>query len=68
MERSVRALDGAVAIIDAVAGVQAQTEKVWNQATNYGVRNPTEEEIQKPLACSHICNLNILGSNHCLYK
>lgn len=37
VERSVRVLDGAVAIFDAVAGVQAQTETVWRQADRYGV-------------------------------
>ena len=37
VERSVRALDGAVACFDAVAGVQAQSETVWRQAQRYGV-------------------------------
>ncbi|KAJ8609062.1 hypothetical protein MRB53_039331 [Persea americana] len=32
VERSLRVLDGAVVILDAVAGVEAQTEKVWKQA------------------------------------
>ena len=35
--RSLRVLDGAVCILDGVAGVEAQTEKVWYQAGNYGV-------------------------------
>lgn len=33
--RSLRILDGAVCILDGVAGVEAQTEKVWYQAANY---------------------------------
>src|SRR5215469_3915217 len=33
--RSLRVLDGAVCILDGVAGVEAQTEKVWAQASNY---------------------------------
>lgn len=37
VERSVRVLDGAVVIIDAVAGVEAQTETVWNQASRNDV-------------------------------
>ncbi len=37
MERSLRVLDGAVAVFDAVAGVQPQSETVWRQAERYGV-------------------------------
>src|ERR1700727_1927103 len=36
-ERSLRVLDGAVAVFDAVAGVEPQTETVWRQADKYGV-------------------------------
>lgn len=35
--RSLRVLDGAVTILDAVAGVEAQTEKVWKQAAGLGI-------------------------------
>ncbi|WPH03695.1 Hypothetical protein R9X50_00657800 [Acrodontium crateriforme] len=35
--RSLRVLDGAVCILDGVAGVEAQTEKVWMQAANYSI-------------------------------
>ena len=37
VERSLRVLDGAVAIFDGVAGVEPQTETVWRQADKYGV-------------------------------
>ncbi len=37
VERSLRVLDGAVAIFDAVAGVEPQSETVWRQANRYGV-------------------------------
>ncbi len=37
VERSLRVLDGAVALFDAVHGVQPQSEKVWRQADKYGV-------------------------------
>ncbi|KAI9894544.1 MAG: Ribosome-releasing factor 2, mitochondrial [Vezdaea aestivalis] len=35
--RSLRILDGAVCILDGVAGVEAQTEKVWQQANRYSI-------------------------------
>jgi elongation factor G len=37
VERSLRVLDGAIAVYDGVAGVEPQTEQVWRQAEKYGV-------------------------------
>src|SRR5438876_1289138 len=37
VERSLRVLDGAIAVFDAVAGVQPQSETVWRQAPKYNV-------------------------------
>ncbi len=37
VERSLRVLDGAVVLLDAVAGVEPQSETVWRQADQYGV-------------------------------
>src|SRR3546814_16125127 len=38
VERSLRVLDGAVAVFDSVAGVEPQSETVWRQAETYGDR------------------------------
>ena len=37
VERSLRVLDGSVAVFSAVDGVQPQSETVWRQANHYGV-------------------------------
>jgi elongation factor G len=37
VERSMRVLDGAIAVFDSVAGVEPQSETVWRQADKYGV-------------------------------
>ena len=37
VERSLRVLDGAITVLDAHAGVQPQTENVWNQADHYQI-------------------------------
>jgi elongation factor G len=37
VERSLRVLDGAIAVFDGVAGVEPQSETVWRQADHYGV-------------------------------
>lgn len=37
VERSLRVLDGAVVVLDGVAGVEPQTEKVWRQADRFGI-------------------------------
>src|SRR5438132_3726027 len=37
VERSLRVLDGGVVVLDAVAGVEPQSETVWRQADKYGV-------------------------------
>ncbi len=57
VERSLRVLDGAVAVFDGVAGVEPQSQTVWRQATKYNV----------PRIC-YINNLDRTGASfdHCI--
>jgi elongation factor G len=56
VERSVRVLDGAVAIFDAVTGVEAQSKTVWKQADRYGVpRIAYINKMDKTGANVHYC-------------
>jgi elongation factor G len=52
VERSLRVLDGAVAVFDAVAGVEPQSESVWRQADRHGVpRIAFVNKLDRPGAC-----------------
>lgn len=52
VERSLRVMDGAVAVVDAVAGVQPQTATVWRQADAYGLpRVVYANKMDRPGAC-----------------
>ena len=63
VERSLRVLDGAVAVFSAVDGVQPQSETVWRQADKYQV--PRIHSLTKwiELVLTSICVLEILKIN-----
>src|SRR6187455_383139 len=55
-ERSLRVLDGAVAVFDGVAGVEPQSETVWRQADRYSVpRLRFVNQLARPGAEFHRC-------------
>ncbi|KAJ8309216.1 hypothetical protein KUTeg_014090 [Tegillarca granosa] len=56
VERSLRVLDGAVAVLDASAGVEAQTMTVWRQADHYNIpRIIYLNKMDKPRASIKLC-------------
>ncbi|XP_064602469.1 ribosome-releasing factor 2, mitochondrial-like [Liolophura sinensis] len=61
VERSLRAIDGAVTILDASAGVEAQTLTVWRQADRYDVpRIIYLNKMDKPGASLDLCLMSIM--------
>ncbi|KAK8383669.1 hypothetical protein O3P69_015843 [Scylla paramamosain] len=67
VERSLRVLDGAVAILDASAGVEAQTLTVWRQADRYRVpRFIYLNKMDKPAASVSLCLSSIRDKLHVL--
>ena len=46
VERSLKVLDGAVAVFDGVAGVEPQSETVWRQADKYKFKNMFVEQTR----------------------
>ncbi|MBV8735428.1 MAG: GTP-binding protein, partial [Solirubrobacterales bacterium] len=56
VERSLRVLDGAIALFDSVAGVEPQSETVWRQADKYQVpRIAFVNKMDRPGADFHRC-------------
>src|SRR5688572_31334293 len=51
VERSLRVLDGAVAVFDGVAGVEPQSETVWRQADKRSEEHTSELQSQSNLVC-----------------
>ncbi len=70
VERSLRVLDGAVAVFDSVAGVEPQSETVWRQADKYGVpRICFVNKMDRIGADFHRCVdmiVDRLGANPCV--
>jgi len=61
VERSLRVLDGAVAVLDAKSGVEPQTETVWNQATTYHVPRIVFVNKMDATGADYFMSLNSLG-------
>ena len=67
VEKALRALDGAVTILDASAGVEAQTLTVWRQADRYEVpRIIYLNKMDKPGSSFHGCLKHIESKLKCL--
>ena len=61
VERSLRVLDGAVAVLDSKAGVEPQTETVWRQATTYGVPRIVFSNKMDATGADFIMSLESIG-------
>ena len=62
VERSLRVLDGAVAVLDAKSGVEPQTETVWLQATKYNVPRVVFVNKMDATGADFYMSLETLGS------
>ncbi|WP_226038425.1 elongation factor G [Aquibacillus saliphilus] len=61
VERSLRVLDGSVAVLDAQSGVEPQTETVWRQATTYGVPRVVFVNKMDKVGADFIYSVGTLG-------